>query len=100
MRFLVTSSEITENKLTFKSKLNELIYIFNIKTKQTTEAMQGLHFSTIDLRNKLSKCCITDNCPIIAQVATGKNVIMQVRVEIYPLTFLADVKYEATCIRK
>ena len=48
--------------------------------------MAGLHFSTIDLRNKLSKGCINNNCPIIAQVAVG-NVSQgqgQVRLEIYP----------------
>ena len=50
-----TSSEITENSLTFRSKSNELIDINSIKTKEVAEAMQGLHFSMIDLRNKLSK---------------------------------------------
>ena len=47
--------------------------------------MAGLHVSTIDLRNKLSKGCINNNCPIIAQDAVG-NVSqgqVQVRVEIY-----------------
>ena len=47
--------------------------------------MEGLHFSTIHLRNKLSKGCIINNHPIITQVMAG-NVTNQgqVRVEIYP----------------
>ena len=53
------------------SKLNESIDIFNIKTKEITEVMKGFHYSTIDLTNKLSKCHITYNCPIITQVLTG-----------------------------
>ena len=36
--------------------------------------MQVLHFSTVDLRNKLSRGHITNNCPIIAQVTMGNNV--------------------------
>ena len=48
--------------------------------------MQGLHFSTTDLKNKLPRGCITNNCPIITQVTTGNNITMQVRVEIYPPT--------------
>ena len=35
--------------------------------------MQGLHFSMIDLRNKLSKGCINNNHPIITQVTVGNN---------------------------
>ena len=48
--------------------------------------MAGLHFSTIDLRNKLSKGCINNNHPIIAQVTVGNASQGQgeVRVEIYP----------------
>ena len=47
--------------------------------------MGDLHFSTIGLRNKLSKGHINNNHPIIAQVMAG-NVTNQgqVRVEIYP----------------
>ena len=81
---LDTSSEIIENNLTIQSKSNELIDIFNSKTKEIPEAMQGLHYSTINLRNKLSRGHITNNCPIIAQVTMGNNVTMQVRVDIYP----------------
>ena len=49
--------------------------------------MAGLHFSTSDLRNKLSQGCINNNLPIIVQVTVG-NVSQgqgqgQVRVEIY-----------------
>ena len=62
-----TSSEIIENKMTIQSKSNE----FNTKTKEITDSMQGLHFSTIDLRNKLSRGCIANNCPIITQVTMG-----------------------------
>ena len=80
---LGTSSEIIENDLTMQSKSNELIDLFNTKTKVLTEAMQGLHFSAIHLRNKLSRGHITNNCPIITQVTIGNNVTTQVRVEIY-----------------
>ena len=48
--------------------------------------MQELCFSTTDLRNKLSKGRVNNNCPIITQV-TGKNnmtTASQVRLEIYP----------------
>ena len=67
-KILGTSLEIIENNLTIQSKSNELIDVFNTKTKEITEAMQSLHFSTIDLRNKLSRGHITNNGPIIAQV--------------------------------
>ena len=46
--------------------------------------MQGLYFSTIGLRNKLSRGCITNSCPIITQVTMGNNATTQVREEIYP----------------
>ena len=50
--------------------------------------MASLHFSTIDLRNKISQGCINNNFPIITQV-TPRNYQLgqgqgQVRVEIYP----------------
>ena len=49
--------------------------------------MAGLHFSTIDLRNKLPQGCNNNNFPIITLVTSG-NVSQQgqgqVRVEIYP----------------
>ena len=68
-----TSSKIIENNLTIQSKSNELIDEFNIKTTEITKAVQGLHFSTTDLRNKLSIGHITNNCPIITQVTMGNN---------------------------
>ena len=45
--------------------------------------MAGLHFSTIDIRNKLSQGCINKNIPIITQVTSGNCQQGQVRVEIY-----------------
>ena len=68
----------------FTSNSNEFIEQFK-KATEITKTMEGLHFSTIDLRNKLSKGCINNNGPIIAQVMVG-NVTNQgqVRVEIYP----------------
>ena len=50
--------------------------------------MASLHFSTIDLRNKLYQGCINNNIPIITQVTLGNyqqgQGQGQVRVEIYP----------------
>ena len=56
--------------------------------------MQELHFSTIDLRNKLSKGRVNNNCPIIAQVTERNNMTTaaQVRVEFYPPHDLAGEK--------
>ena len=81
---LGASSEILQNNLTIQSKSNALIDEFNIKTREITNAMQGSHFSTTDLRNKLSRGHITNNYPIITQVTVGNNPTTQVRVEIYP----------------
>ena len=52
--------------------------------------MQELHFSTIDLRNKLSKGRVNNKCLIITQITVKNNVTntSQVRVEIYPLAQL------------
>ena len=69
----------------FMSNSNELMEEFNKKTNEILKTMAGLHFSTIDLRNKLTKGCINNNFPIITQVTVG-NVSQgqgQVRVEIY-----------------
>ena len=60
-------------KLICRSKSNELIDEFNKKTIEIIKTMQGLHFSTIDLRNKLSKDHINNNHPIITQVTAGNN---------------------------
>ena len=50
--------------------------------------MASLHFSTIDLRNKLSQGHTNNNIPIITQVTLGNyqqgQGQGQVRVEIYP----------------
>ena len=68
------------------SNSNELMEEFNSKTKEITKAMHELHFSTTDLRNKLSKGRVNNNCPIIAQVTGRENMTTnaQVRVDIYP----------------
>ena len=65
------------------SNADEIIDQFNNKTTEITIAMGELHFSTIDLRNKLSKGRTNNNCPIIIQV-TGWEAITQVNVDIYP----------------
>ena len=67
VEILGSSLEIIENNLTVYSKSNELIDEFNTKTKVITKTMQGLHLSTIDVRNKLSRGDITNICPIITQ---------------------------------
>ena len=50
--------------------------------------MASLHFSTIDLRNKISQGHTNNNIPIITQVTLGNyqpgQGQGQVRVEIYP----------------
>ena len=68
------------------SDSEDIIQQFNNKTKEITKTMANLHFSTIDLRNKLSQGCITNINPIITQVTRnyqnqGQG---QVRVDIYP----------------
>ena len=40
-----------------------IIQQFNDKTKEITKTMANLHFSTIDLRNKISQGCITNINP-------------------------------------
>ena len=65
------------------SNSDEIIDQFNNKTIEITKAMGELHFSTIDLRNKLSKGRTNNNCPIITQVF-GQEAITQVNVDIYP----------------
>ena len=72
-----TSLENIGNNLTIQSKSNELMDVFNIKTREITKAMQGLHFSTNAMRNKLSRGHITNNCPIIMQVTMGNNATTQ-----------------------
>ena len=72
-KILATSSEILQKDLTIQSKSNALIEDFNIKTREITRAMQGLHFSLSNLRNKLSKGHITNNHPITIQ-GMGNNI--------------------------
>ena len=79
-----TSTGILENNLTLRSKCSELVHVFDTKNHEITEAMKGLHFSTIDLRNKLSKYPINTNHHMIAQITTANNTTWQVRVQIYP----------------
>ena len=71
------------------SNSEEIIQQFNEKNKEITKTIAGLHFSTIDLRNKLSQGCLNNITPIITQVTTrnypGPNQGQgQVQVEIYP----------------
>ena len=68
------------------------------------KTMASLHFSTIDLRNKISQGCINNNIPIITQVTSGNyqpgQGQGQVRVEIYPLLRHAGEKLEVSSIEK
>ena len=45
----------------FTSNSDEIIDQFNTKTKEIIKTMASLHFSTIDLRNKISQGCINNN---------------------------------------
>ena len=75
------------------SNSNELLDQFNTKTKEIIKGLHELHFSTIDLRNKLNSGRVNNGHPIITQV-TGRNTTStststtttsnQVRVDIYP----------------
>ena len=62
-----TSSDPIIN-IPISSNSDEIIDQFNNKTIEITKAMGELHFSTIDLRNKLSKGRTNNNHPIITQV--------------------------------
>ena len=76
------------------SNSNELLDQFNTESKEIIKGLHELHFSTIDLRNKLNSGRVNNGHPIITQV-TGRNNIStstattttsnQVRVDIYPL---------------
>ena len=82
-----TSSNPSLNLNTLiSSNSNELTEEFNSKTNKITKAMHELHFSTIDLRNKLSTGRVNNNHPIITQVTGRENMTTntQVRVDIYP----------------
>ena len=71
----------------FTSNSDEIIEQFNSKTKEIIKTMASLHFSTIDLRNKISQGCTNNNIPIFTQVTLGNYQSgqgqRQVRVEIY-----------------
>ena len=69
-----TSDQNLNQNLFLTSDSNELIDDFNTKTKEITKAMQELHFSTIDIRNKLSKGRVNNNCPIKGK-GKGMNLI-------------------------
>ena len=76
------------------SNSNELLHQFNTKTKEIIKGLHELHFSTIDLRNKINSGRVNNDHPVITQV-NGRNNIStsttttttsnQVRVDIYPL---------------
>ena len=77
-----SSDPILNNNSAILSNSNELIDEFNTKTNEITKAMGELHFSTIDLRNKLTKGR-TNNHPIITQVTGWEAMNVQVKVDIY-----------------
>ena len=62
----MSSDPILNNNIAISSNSTELIDEFNTKTNEITKPMGELHFSTIDLRNKLTNR--TNNHPIITQV--------------------------------
>ena len=69
------------------SNSEAIIQQFNDKTKEIIKTMASLHFSTIDLRNKLSQGCTNNANPIITQVTTRNYQSQgqgQVLVDIYP----------------
>ena len=77
------------NFLSKPSNSEEIIQQFNDKTKEIIKMMASLHFSTIDLRNKLSQG-YTNNVNLITQVTTRNYQLGQsqgqgqVQMEIYP----------------
>ena len=95
------------------SNSNELLDQFNTRTKEIIEGLHELHFSTIDLRNKLNSGRdnrVNNGHPIITQV-TGRNNISiittsttttnnQVRVDIYPQARLAGGRSEDSYIKR
>ena len=93
-----TSSDPVLNNVSNSSNSDEIIDQFNTKTTEIIKAMGELHFSTIDLRNKLTKRA-NNICPIITQV-TGCKANTQVKVDIYPQHNQSEGKYEASYIRR
>ena len=86
-----TSDAVSDSELNnLMSNSNELLDQFNTKTNEIIKGLHELHFSTIDLRNKLKSGRVNNDCPIITQV-TGRNntsasttTTNQLRVDIYP----------------
>ena len=64
----MSSDPILNNNITISSNSDEILDQFNTKTTEITKAMGELHFSTIDLRNKLTKGRANNIYPIITQV--------------------------------
>ena len=62
-----SSNPISDNNVANSSNSNEIIDQFNNKTTEIIKAMGELHFSTIDLRNKLTNRA-NNTCTIITQV--------------------------------
>ena len=77
-----SSDPILNNNVANSSNSDEIIDQFNNKTTEIIKAMGELHFSTIDLRNKLTKRA-NNICPIITQVP-GHEANTRVKVDIYP----------------
>ena len=92
------TSDVSDPESNNLTNSNELLDQFNTKTKEITKGLHELHFSTIDLRNKINSGRVNNGCPIITQV-TGRNNIRtsttttttsnQIRVDIYPQARLA-----------
>ena len=89
------TSDVSDSELNnLASNSNELLDQFNTKTKEIIKGLHELHFSTIDLRNKLNSGRVNNGHPIITQVTERNNISTsttntttnnQVRVDIYPL---------------
>ena len=63
----MSSDPILNNNVANSSNSDEIIDQFNNKTTEIIKVVGELHFSTIDLRNKLTKRA-NNICPIITQV--------------------------------
>ena len=84
-------------KIPYKS--SELFTDFNNKTQVTTEQLEKLQFSIIELREKLTQDHTDVNCPIITQV-TAVNTALQVKVNIYSSPNLAGERSGDISIRR
>ena len=72
-----SSNPIVNNNVANSSNSDEIIDQFYNKTTEIIKAMGELHFSTIDLRNKLTNRA-NNICPIITQVP-GQDANTQVK---------------------